>query len=225
MINRASNKLIVFDWNGTLLCDTRQSVEAGNVCLEFYGAQAISLKHYRDTFTFPILHFYKKNGLSVDEVLAKKDEANEVFQSAYERLAANARTRKGARALLNWVKDQKMPCIILSNYRTEKIKEHLARLKLEPYFDYVSAHECDGTTILHSTTKAERLKTYMDKHGYSPKDTIIIGDSTEEPEIARLLGLTSIGITDGYITEKRLREAKPDYVVHSLCKVKKILER
>lgn len=217
------NKLIVFDWNGTVLSDTRASWLAGNECLKFYGAEPMSLKTYRDIFTFPILHFYKKYGLSVDDVLAKKEESNEVFQSAYESLAANARTRRGARSLLSWIKQQGMTSIILSNYVTEKIESHVKRLQLEEYFSYVSAHTCGGTSILEKTSKVERLSDFMSKRRYRPQDTIIIGDTMEEPEIARALGLNSIGITDGYISEGRLKKAEPDYIVSSLSEVKNII--
>lgn len=219
-----NHKLIVFDWNGTILSDTIQSLKAGNVCLEFYGAPPIDLKQYRETFTFPIIHFYKKNGLSVDDVLARKEEANVIFQAAYEDLASNARTRTGARDLLKWIKAEGMTCIILSNYRTKQIEKHLKRLKIEHYFHHVSAFECDGSTIVETANKNERLSEFMVKRGYKPSDTVIIGDSTEEPDIARHLGLTSIGITDGYITESRLRAAEPDYIVNTLSEVKQILK-
>lgn len=218
-----NHKLVVFDWNGTILSDTRPSLVAGNMCLEFYGAAPITLQKYRETFTFPVIHFYKLNGLSVDDVLARKDEANELFQAAYEALARNTRTRKGARDLLAWLHEQGMACIILSNYRTEKINEHLKRLKIDRYFQHVSAYDCDGSTILQNATKTERLSEYMVKRGYKPTDTVIIGDSTEEPDIARHLGLASIGITDGYITEKRLKAARPDHIVHSLQEIKPLL--
>lgn len=218
------HKLVVFDWNGTLLSDTRPSVEAGNVCLEFYGAAPISLQKYRETFNFPILHFYKLNGLSADTVLAKKDEANVVFQEAYERLAARSRTRRGARALLDWIKSQGMGCIILSNYRTQKIKQHLKRLDLDHYFSTVSAFGCNGSSIVEVTNKTERLAAFMAKRRFKPEDVVIVGDSTEEPAIARHLGITSIGITDGYITRARLKAAKPDYIIDSLGEIKDILK-
>lgn len=195
------------------------------MCLEFYGAEPITLEQYRETFTFPILHFYKKNGLSVDQVLAKKDEANVIFQAAYERLAARARTRKGARDLLQWIKDTGMSCIILSNYRTEKIKQHLKRLKIEHYFSHVSAFGCEGATIVETVNKKERLAEFMVKRGYKPQDVVIVGDSTEEPEIGRALGLKSIGITEGYITNARLRAAEPDYIVESLSEIQSLLQR
>ena len=60
------HKLVVFDWNGTILSDTLHSWKAGNTCLEFYNHPGISLKQYRETFTFPIMHFYKLNGDDVN---------------------------------------------------------------------------------------------------------------------------------------------------------------
>ncbi len=211
-----NKKLFVFDWNGTLLADTVASWKAGNVCMEFYGGQAISLALHRETFCFPILPFYEIHGISAETVLARREEGNDVFQNAYDRFAANARTRTGARALLEHLKARGVECMILSNYRTEKIQQHCARLGIEPYFTAIDAHDCDGTTILQHTTKVTRLKSLMEVHGYAPHEVVIIGDTMEEPEIARALGLTSIGITDGYISRRRLREAAPDFIVHRL---------
>jgi phosphoglycolate phosphatase len=217
------NKLIVFDWNGTLLSDTIPSWRAANVCLEYYGVKPISLQKYRETFHFPIIHFYKLNGCDVDDVLARKEEAYTSFQIAYEKFSASARTRRGCRETLQWLKDNNIASIILSNYVTTKIEEQLERLKMRSLFQHVSGHD-DGMKIIQSTSKAERLSEYMVKWGYRPQDTLIIGDSMEEPEIARHLGLTSIGITDGYITEKRLREAKPGHVIRSLKELIPILK-
>lgn len=213
-------KLFVFDWNGTLLADTRPSWRAGNDCLEFYGAKHISLQRHRETFTFPIIPFYELNGVSEAEVLERRDEGNKVFQSAYAAYAKNCRLRHGARTLLEHLGSVGAESIILSNYRTDKINEHLERLKIAQHFTHVSAHDCDGTTILQSTTKVLRLKTYMEQHGHDPAHTVIIGDTMEEPEIARELGLTSIGITDGYISRKRLMAARPDHLVDRLDTIK-----
>ena len=162
-------KLWVFDWNGTLLADTVPSWKAGNKCLEFYGAKPISLQTHRETFCFPILPFYKKHGISAEEVLERRDEGNAVFQNAYEALSKNCRTRTGARELLEAVKARGHHCIILSNFVTEKIKAQLERLNIAHYFDYVSAHDCDGTTILQSTTKVLRLRDYMQENGFQPR--------------------------------------------------------
>lgn len=217
------HKLIVFDWNGTLLSDTRASWQAANACLKFYGKPPISLKRYRETFHFPVMHFYVKNGCSVDEILARKTEGNRLFQDSYENLAAQARTRKGARALLEWIGARNISAMILSNYLTNRIETHLERLNIRRYFQHVCAHSDDGTMILQNTTKVERLSDYMVKRAYKPEDIVIIGDSMEEPEIARALGLTAVGITDGYISRIRLKKAAPDYMVDSLPEFQALL--
>lgn len=212
--------LFVFDWNGTILSDTVPSWKAGNVALEFYGANPIPLQLHRETFCFPIVPFYEIHGVSEEEVMERREEGNETFQAAYSKFAKNARTRTGARALLDHLNDRGVECIILSNYLTTRINEHLDRLKIGHYFSHVSGYDCDGTTILKSTTKTLRLRSYMEEQGYASDHVVIIGDTMEEPEIARELGITSVGITGGYITERRLREARPDYIVDRLDAIK-----
>lgn len=219
-----SQKLAIFDWNGTLIADTRIAWVASNKCLEFYGKKPITYARQLETFDFPIMHYYKNNGVSVDEVLRTKEESNRIFQDAYEPMALKARTRRGTRVLLEWLKNNNVDCMILSNYLTEKIEAQLERLKIDHYFSYVSANSCDGTTILDKTSKLERISDFMIKRGYQPANAFIIGDSKEEPDIGRHMGLMSIGITGGCINERRLRSARPDHVVGSLTDVIDILK-
>ncbi|MCL4678836.1 MAG: haloacid dehalogenase-like hydrolase [Alphaproteobacteria bacterium] len=219
----SARKLAVFDWNGTLIADTKQAWVASNACLEFYGVPPITLKKQRETFDFPIIHYYKRNGCDIDKVLETREQANVIFQSLYEKLAANVRTRRGARDLLEWLRGHNVTCIILSNYLTHKIEPQLERLNLKEFFSFVSANNCDGTTILSATNKLERLSEFMVKRGYGPQNAFIIGDSMEEPDIGRKLGITSIGITGGCISEPRLRKANPDYTIGALPQAKTIL--
>ncbi len=208
--------LAIFDWNGTLLADTAIAWKSTLPCLEFYGRPPISIKEQRDLFDFPIINFYKNVGCDIDQVKATKEESNRIFQDHYDRLSANARTRRGAIKLLEWLKENGVTCIILSNYIEEKLVFHLERLKMKKYFSYISANRCNGITVLDTMNKQERLETFMSEHGYNTDNSVIIGDSKEEPEIGRQLGITSIGITNGCISERRLRAAKPDHVISAL---------
>ena len=215
-------KLIVFDWNGTILSDTIPCWKASNACLEFFGVAPISLKRYRETTHFPVLHFYKLNGACVDMVLEKQEEANTVFYEHYTKLSQNCRTRSGVRALLQWLKKQEMDRTILSNYVTEEIEKQLQRLKIDHYFSHVCGNGHGGTVLEHAT-KPKRLSDYMLKRGYHAANTWLIGDSTEEPEIAHQLGLKSISITGGYFSTPRLKAANPTHIVNNLKDVIEIL--
>ncbi len=211
-----NKKLAIFDWNGTLIADTAIAWQATIPCLAFYGRPPISLKTQRETFDFPVLQFYERNGCDPDQVMATKEESNQIFQDHYDRLSAKARTRRGTNKLLKWLKDRDVTCIILSNYIGDKLITHLERLKVRKYFSHVSANNCNGITVLDTMNKHERLKAFMSEHGYSADNSVIIGDSKEEPEIGRKLGMPSIGITNGCISEPRLRAAKPDHVISAL---------
>ncbi len=224
-VGMKNQKLAIFDWNGTVIADTRQAWVASNKCLEFYGVEPISFKRQLETFDFPIIHYFKRNGCCIDKVLETKEQSNKIFQDAYDELAANARTRRGARDLLGWLTANDVTCIILSNYLTHKIECHLKRLKIDHYFSYVSANNCDGTSIISSTNKLERISEFMIKRGYLPDNAFIIGDSKEEPDIGRHMGITSIGITGGCINESRLRSANPNHLISNLSKTKDILSK
>lgn len=216
-------KLIVFDWNGTIIADTLPCWRASNACLEFFNVPPISLKRYRETCHFPVIHFYKRNGACIDTVLEKQDEANAIFYDAYTTLAKNARTRSGVRELLAWLEQRQHDRTILSNYVTPEIEKQLARLKIDHYFSHVCGND-DGKTVLEKTTKPKRLSDYMLERGYYAENTYLIGDSTEEPEIAHKLGLKSISITGGYFSTSRLKAANPTYIVNNLKDVIEILE-
>ena len=55
-------KHIIWDWNGTLLDDTRLCVEVLNELLLRRGKSAITEDDYRQNFNFPVINFYKYLG-------------------------------------------------------------------------------------------------------------------------------------------------------------------
>lgn len=219
------HKLVVFDWNGTILSDTTASWRASNICLKAYGADEITLARYRATASFPVIHFYAKNGVSVDDILSDKTKDNQVFRRSYEEFAKNARTRRGARDLLSWLHSKNVSCIILSNYTRNEIEQQLRRLKISQFFQHVDANDGDGAQILEYTSKQKRLSEYMLSRGYRPHDAVIIGDSSEEPAVARALGLTSIAITEGSFSRAQIAHANPDYTINNMKQARPILEK
>lgn len=218
-----TQKLIIFDWNGTILADTIPALKASNICLNFFDRPSISMATFRQTFDFPVIKFYEAHGVSLNQMLAKKEESNVLFQSSYERLAKHCRTRRGVRDVLSEFKSRGHHMIILSNYVTDKILPQLERLDIAHYFDHVCAHNCDGTTILQSTSKLERVHAYMQANKFQADQTTIIGDSLEEPELANHLGLTGISITGGVVSEARLKAQNPTHLIRSMKKCVEIV--
>ncbi|MBI2599078.1 HAD family hydrolase, partial [Candidatus Curtissbacteria bacterium] len=55
-------------------------------------------------------------------------------------------------------------------------------------------------------------------------EVLVIGDTTEEVEIAKSLGCISVAITDGNVSTARLKAAKPNYLINNLKEIIPIIE-
>jgi len=55
-------------------------------------------------------------------------------------------------------------------------------------------------------------------------DIIIVGDSLEEIEIGKNLGIKTVAITNGYVSTARLKAAKPDFLINTLTELIDIVE-
>lgn len=215
-------KLVVFDWNGTLLADTQAIVEGVARELKALGRPPITIQKYREHYDVPIMKFYKNLGIDEAEMRAKSAEVSAAFHSYYEARVAHARTRTGTRQLLTEIARRKTSQVILSNHTMEGIYLQLERLKLTSYFDAVLANE--NTQIAYSTGKEGRLKNYIQQHSIPPAQVAIVGDTVEEIRIGQNLELKTIAITGGHNSTKRLKAAKPDVLVHSLHEIIQKLE-
>lgn len=216
-------KLVVFDWNGTLFDDTKIVLEAVNASeVKVLGIPPINLKRYRDTYDVPLHRFYENLGVSRETFDAKSAEIAAKFHPIYEPLAAHARTRPGTKKTLQKLQKQGISCVILSNHTVEGIYLQLSRLKLVDLFDAVLAN--GGTEEMHHTSKQHRLEVYLKENAITPAETIIVGDTVEEIRIGHNLGLRAISITGGNNSERRLRDAQPTAIIHTVTELIDLME-
>ncbi len=216
-------KLVVFDWNGTLLSDTQATVHAENVVNKRFGKKPISIRQYRESSTVPWTQHMLKWGYSKKEMDENFQEIQNLFHAVYEQRAKHCRSRAGARRLLAFLERENIDKIIASNHVVEGINSHLHRLKLSNYFKHTLAHE-DKFGSRKKRVKEKKIAGYIKTHGYKPNEVAIVGDSDEEIHVAKKLGLVSIAITHGIFTKKRLQAEKPDFIVSSLDKIIPIIE-
>ncbi len=55
------------------------------------------------------------------------------------------------------------------------------------------------------------------------KEVVIVGDTLEEIEIAKNFGCYAVAITGGHNSTSRLKAMKPDFLLHNLSELKKII--
>jgi phosphoglycolate phosphatase len=217
-------KLVAFDWNGTIIADTQICLNIENIILKEYNKKPLTLKRYQEIFDVPITKMYRDLGFSKGIYLGKKEELAEAFHTRYEPLINNCRTRANTKQLLIWLHKNQIRSIILSNHTTVRINEQLKRLKLEKYFQEVLANDHKGI-VYSERNKAHKLKLYMEENKLLPKEVLLIGDTIEEIEISQDVGgAISVALTGGYCSTKRLKAAKPDFLINNLKRVVDIIE-
>jgi phosphoglycolate phosphatase len=216
--------LAAFDWNGTLFDDTPATLIATNVCLSSFGLGPIDLNTLQETFSFPLIHFYERMGVSVDEYLRRAEQEGNLYIKAYEQAARDCPVMAGAPELLEWLNSRGVHCMILSNHLQDHLEGDVARLGIKPYMRCVSGNK-ERATITQGLSKQIRLEAYMKEHGFAADKTFIIGDSHEEAELAKRLGILGISIAGGLLSAARLEKYKADYIVQRLHEVRPILEK
>jgi phosphoglycolate phosphatase-like HAD superfamily hydrolase len=114
--------------------------------------------------------------------------------------------------------------IILSNHTVVGINNQLQRLKIGMYFDTVFANE-DLNSFVKGTTKKQKFASIVKNSGLKPTEIIIIGDSPEEVELGKSVGVTSIAVTGGHYNRARLVNAHPTFLISNLREVVEIIQK
>jgi phosphoglycolate phosphatase len=216
--------LAVFDWNGTLFDDTAATLVATNACLATFEKPAIDMHTMQDTFSFPLIHFYERMGVNADQYLEYAEREGTVFLDCYEGEKLKCGLMEGAIDLLDWLKSHDVHCMILSNHIQNLLNDDVEWLGISSYMQHVSGNETKATMV-QGLSKQIRLEAYMKEHGFAPEKTFIIGDSHEEPELAKRLGILGISIAGGLLSAARLEKYKADHIVQKLEEVRPILEK
>ena len=218
-----NKKLIAWDWNGTLFDDMAATHIATNASLNFFDIPPITIEKEQEIFTFPLIHFYEKMGVPVDTYLEHAEEVGHLFHDTYNAHKSNCTLAKDTLKILTWLKTQNITSMILSNHRQDTLNADVHDFGITDFFETISGNE-DTATIISGLNKQQRLVDYMDKHGYTPDNVMIIGDSHEEPQIAHALNIMGISISGGLLSPNRLQKYKKDYIIDCLTELPPILE-
>ena len=216
--------LAVFDWNSTLFDDYDAAHKGTNACLEFFGHPPVSPETERELFTFPLIHFYEKMGVDADTYLRQAKEAGEVFSSVYRREKEKCGLKENAVEILEWLNSRDVTCIVLSNYLQHFLERDTEELGIAKHCHTVSGN-VDPATLVDGLSKQKRLEEFIGTNGFSVEKTFIIGDSHEEPEIAKRLGILGVSISGGLLSPERLKKYDADYIIDDLIELKNILHK
>lgn len=98
---------------------------------------------------------------------------------------------------------------VFSAANTEAARIRISHAGLLDYFDEVLG----GDSVANSKPHPDGLLHLMDKFRVDPAATVYIGDMVADVETGRAAGATTVAVTWGADSPKRLAAAKPDFIV------------
>lgn len=191
---------IIWDWNGTLLDDVQLCAEIMNNLLKARLLPTITLKTYREIFTFPVKDYYIKAG---------HDFANESFGKIgrdfideYEKRKTECALYPYAAEVLEILHSLKIEQHLLSAYKQNNLEDIIKHFGINEYFNSVR-----GLDHIYADGKIELGKQLMNDISSNGKESkvLLIGDTIHDYEVAKALNTDCLLVSHGHQNNEKLK--------------------
>jgi len=190
---------IIWDWNGTLFNDVELCADIMNLLLEQESLPGISLKKYKEIFTFPVVEYYIIAGHTFEnnsfEILGKQ------FMVEYESRKNNCNLFPGVTEFLNTLKNKNIRQHLLSAYEQQSLNNILKAYNIDSFFDNIV-----GLDNIYADGKLHLAKQLLEKIHSNTKarNILLIGDTLHDYEVAKGINSDCILMSQGHQDEERL---------------------
>ncbi|MDR1755430.1 MAG: HAD family hydrolase [Culturomica sp.] len=188
---------IVWDWNGTLLDDLDAGVNTLNRMLEGRGLPLLTTEQYKAQFGFPVEPFYRQVGFDLER--ENLHEISVDFVRTYEEFAPDVRLHREVVETLQSLREAGKIQFILSALREELLQPMVEEFGLSLYFSQVC-----GSDNIYAIGKVDRGRRMVGLCGIRPEETLMIGDTLHDAEVAEALGFDVLLYTGGHNSADRL---------------------
>lgn len=193
-------KLMIWDWNGTLLDDMNFTYEIENRMLLERGMKSIPDKDfYLNNFGFPIKDYYIKLGYDFEKY--PYEELAAEFHNLYTDGYRKCSLKDGAIKVLDIIKNEGIDQTILSASQQDRLLEQVEHYGIKKFFK-----ELLGLTDDFAHSKIERAKSYLLSQGISVRDVLFVGDTDHDYAAASSVGCKCVLITGGHQSKKILEK-------------------
>ncbi len=192
--------LVIWDWNGTLLCDVDVNVRTINILLHKRGLPQIPrVEAYLERFRFPVIDYYHELGFNTD-VENFSDIAND-YISVYNVEARDAGLYGGAADVLEAVRGIGVRQAIVSAADGDRLRCEVKSHGIDGYFTDIIGkgdNRGDGKIALG--------RDFVNSSGVPAERILFVGDMEHDAELAATCGCDCLLIARGHMSRDRLEK-------------------
>ena len=204
---------VLFDWDGTLI-DSYAADSAAYLAMFREMGISWRLEELERHYSPDWYQLYKAAGLPPQ----RWDEANSSWRKHYARHRPRLLTR--AREVLRWVARRHHVGLVTSGDR-DRVTRQLREFRLTRTF---AARVCGGDTPRRKPHPAP-LQLALRHLNLKPASCVYVGDAPEDLEMAGRAGVRAIAVLGPFPTEKRLRAARPEFLLDSIAELPDLLRQ
>lgn len=203
---------VLFDWDGTLIdsyhADTSAYLAMFKEMGIHWGEEELE-KHYSPNW----YHVYRA------AKLPRKlwGDADRAWRKHYAK--HQPKLISGVRGVLARIRSRHRLGLVTSGDR-DRVLRQLREFHLTQVF---CARVCNGDTLRKKPDPAP-LRLALRQMALPPQSCVYVGDAPQDIEMARRAGVLGIGVLGPFPTEKRLRAARPEFLLHSLKELPELLK-
>ena len=185
-------KLVIWDWNGTLLDDTALCYSIANDMRAERGMPLLqNVETYRGLFRFPVIDYYRAMGYTFER--ESYEDISVEFVSEYARRIMECALQPHARETLLRVRAAGRRQVLLSATGADRLAIQAEAFGVSDCFDEIIGAE---NNLAHG--KAEQARALIERSGVSPAETLFVGDTDHDCEIASAAGCACTLLTSGH---------------------------
>lgn len=184
-------KHIIWDWNGTIFNDVTLGIDIINKLLIERGLSTLTVELYKEVFTIPVKDYYA--GLGFDFSKEPFEKVGKLWMDEYERRKFECGLYNGVEDLMKKNQSLGIGQSILSAYSQHTLEEMVDHFNLRKYFTHIV-----GLDNIYAAGKLHLGKELMKRLGNGKGETLVIGDTIHDYEVATEIGADCVLVASGH---------------------------
>jgi phosphoglycolate phosphatase len=210
-------KVVIFDWDGTLVDSVEHIAESLHQAAGALGFPVLERQAYRDIIGLGMIEALERlyPGISSEERVAIRESYAQYF---FSKKTMPQNVFAGMADVVADIRRAGLGCAVATGKSRRGLGKALTTSGLGEYFDITCC--ADETRSKPDPAMLEKIILH---YGIEPKDAVMIGDTRYDLEMAQRIGMPSVGVEWGVHQRDVLRDYAPHAIVDTVPDLRRVL--
>ena len=217
---------IIFDLDGTLVDTAPDLLSAHNHVMRKFGFTSKNLEEIKNLagkgaavmIGRSIWESAKKEFSSINDQKIKDEMLKEFINYYQKNIVVKSKLVTGVYEFLKWAKSMNISMGVCTNKQEHLAVDLLKKIKIYDFFEYVAGRN----TFDYCKPDPRHLTSIIEIMDGNIKKSLMIGDSENDADAAKLAGIPMILLEDGY-TDRKINQIYHNHLIKDFNGIEKLI--